>query len=392
MTYPSPRLHFKAGYRFHNFIVLLDRMALLPPPAWIAFFLGAAALVAWGWPTARLFAFVMMGGPLLVEAFLLQEGKRSGKAPGPFGGPFFLFGTGHLLGGILLFLFPTGAIIPLHATLQVGLLLAMIYASRIEPYRVQWREEIIPGGPGGGKEIKILIFSDLHLDRFSPRETALLKQTREFAPDLILIPGDLTNLSFVGDPQTLESTRAVLRELGGLAPVFVSRGTPEVEPREWLIQLTAGTTARVIDHEKVEVMVGGIKLRLVGVPCDDDFMAREKSLADLMKGETDAPVILLHHSPDLGESAARLGVSLYAAGHTHGGQICLPVYGPLYTASRFGRKYAAGIYRIGKMTLVVSRGLGLEGAGAPRLRFLCPPEVIGIRWRSEAGGEVITSR
>jgi predicted MPP superfamily phosphohydrolase len=97
-----------------------------------------------------------------------------------------------------------------------------------------------------------------------------------------------------------------------------------------------------------------------------------------MEGADGQPSFLLYHKPDMVEDAARLGVSLYVAGHTHGGQIRLPLYGALYTASRYGRKYAGGTYKVGPTTMVVSRGVGLEGAGAPRMRFLCPPEVVGI--------------
>ena len=86
--------------------------------------------------------------------------------------------------------------------------------------------------------------------------------------------------------------------------------------------------------------------------------------------------ILLYHTPDLAPEASRLGIDLQLSGHTHGGQVRLPFYGALVTGSLYGKRFEAGRYQLERMVLYVSRGLGLEGAGAPRVRFLCPPEMI----------------
>jgi uncharacterized protein len=66
---------------------------------------------------------------------------------------------------------------------------------------------------------------------------------------------------------------------------------------------------------------------------------------------------------------------LQLSGHTHGGQVRLPFYGALFTASLYGKVFEAGRYKLKDLTLYITRGLGLEGAGAPRVRFLCPPEI-----------------
>jgi predicted MPP superfamily phosphohydrolase len=54
----------------------------------------------------------------------------------------------------------------------------------------------------------------------------------------------------------------------------------------------------------------------------------------------------------------------------------LPVFGALFTGSLYGKRFESGRRQVGTMTLYVTRGLGLEGKGAPRVRFLCPPEII----------------
>jgi predicted MPP superfamily phosphohydrolase len=68
-------------------------------------------------------------------------------------------------------------------------------------------------------------------------------------------------------------------------------------------------------------------------------------------------------------------VDLFCAGHVHGGQIAMPFYGALVTLSRYGKQYEAGLYKAGPMWLYVSRGVGMEGGAAPRVRFCSRPEV-----------------
>lgn len=385
--FPQTRIRWQKGRWFHNLIWLLDRLDLAPAYAWLVIAVAAVYAASSVWPGHGLPAGLVSLAALAVEAGVLWWGNASGRSPGPFGGPFFQFMTGHAVATALVPLLPVslGWMLSAHVLLQAGLLCGMLYASLVEPFRVQWREVDVelPGAPAGG--LKILLVSDLHLDRRGIREDQVLELARSFAPDLVLWPGDFTNLSFVGDGRSAEEVRDVMAELCRLAPVYASRGTPEVDGREWVVRLVEGTGAVFLDHESAEVTVKGVELCLVGVPCAGEDSELTKSLTRLVAGADSIPVILLHHSPDLIEAAADLGVFLYVAGHTHGGQIRLPVVGAFYTASRYRGKYAWGSFQVGRTALVVSRGIGLEGAGAVRMRFGCPPEVVGINLRPGGG-------
>jgi predicted MPP superfamily phosphohydrolase len=95
--------------------------------------------------------------------------------------------------------------------------------------------------------------------------------------------------------------------------------------------------------------------------------------------------IFLYHSPELMPEAVLHNINLYLCGHTHGGQVRLPLIGPLLTSSQLGRRYVMGLYQEKGTHLYVSRGIGLEGLSAPRVRFLAPPEMTLITLHGQKG-------
>jgi hypothetical protein len=88
--------------------------------------------------------------------------------------------------------------------------------------------------------------------------------------------------------------------------------------------------------------------------------------------------VLLYHAPDPILEMADAGVDVVLSGHTHGGQVRLPFYGALITLARHGKRFDMGLYRVKETWLYVSRGLGMEGGLAPRVRFLARPEITVI--------------
>lgn len=387
--YPHIWVGFRKGWWFHNLIVILDRLDHVPKPLFLIAAALALAAASMTWPGWRPGVVAVSALALIIEERAMAWGQRTLRAPTPFGGPFSIFSLGHAgaaaaVGFIPL---PLSGLFALHILVQSLLVAAMLYASLVEPFKVGFseleidlptRRHFIEDGAPEKTSLKILLISDLHLEYKGTREEQVLRLAREFGPDLVLFPGDFTNLSFVGQAGAREELREIIKELCSLAPVYASRGTYEVDRRDWVDELLQDTGAVLLDHESCVVRVKDVELCLIGIP----YMGREKdrvaSLDRLLSGADGKPVVLLHHSPDLIEHAAGRNVSLYVAGHTHGGQIRLPFIGALYTSSRFGQKYARGTHRLDNTHLVVSQGVGLEGAGAPRMRFLSPPEIVGI--------------
>jgi predicted MPP superfamily phosphohydrolase len=89
-------------------------------------------------------------------------------------------------------------------------------------------------------------------------------------------------------------------------------------------------------------------------------------------------VILLAHEPDFADEAAKSTIDLQLSGHSHGGQVRIPLLPPLYLPV-MGRKYVLGTYHVGPLTLYTSAGLGTVGVP---VRLNCPPEIILLTLRS----------
>ena len=161
-------------------------------------------------------------------------------------------------------------------------------------------------------------------------------------------------------------------------------GSTPVDPPDLVPAIFHGIPVRWLQDETVDVQIGDQRLGLVGVSCTRERHLDGPRLRQIVAGRSrEAFHILLYHSPDLMPDAQAVRIDLYLAGHTHGGQLCLPFFGAVITSSDFWKRYEGGLYQEGATTLYVSRGLGLEGLGAPRARFLAPPEVVALTLRAE---------
>jgi uncharacterized protein len=380
--FPQPRIKFEKNMLFHNFLIVLDRLELAPPWVWglSAFALSVAVTQVWDGLKAMVFFSVV--APLIIEAVAITYVSLK-RAPGPFAGPFFLFMCGHAGAALITGFLPIEVVYALSINLiiQISLLVAMLHSSLAAPFKIRFREVEVDYGKreSNDQNIKFLLVSDLHLEKWGVREDQVLAIASDYEPDLILFPGDFTNLSFVGDPVAENEMARFLESLNKIAPLYASRGTPEVDAPWWTRSIFSKAGLELLEDDRTVIMVKNHKFCLVGVSFDRDEERIGQAIDRLCARNEDFITILLLHSPDLIHRAAKAGVDLYVAGHTHGGQIRFPLIGPLYTASRHGKRFAWGTHQVGCTTLVVSQGIGLEGGGAPRMRFLSPPEVVGIK-------------
>ncbi len=360
-------------------------------PAWrvvLVLVLMAGVVGGWWWlvgaePGVALAVGGLLFGFFLADlvAFLLLP--RLGISFGPWQAQAVVLATPRMVAGlalplVALWLGWQGALW-LTAGVQLLGTLLLIWGAFIEVRQLALSELTVrvPGLAQGDRPIRILHISDIHLERHSAREERVVALAEAAQPDLIVITGDYLNLSYNEDPTSYEQLRPLLSRLRAPHGVYATLGSPPVDLRECIVPLLQELPLCLLRNEWVEVTLDdGRRLALLGMDCSHNLEkdgARLKALADA--GPEGAPRVLLYHSPELMPQALQVGLDLYLCGHTHGGQVRLPLIGPILTSSQLGRRYVMGRYSENGTTLYVSRGVGLEGLSAPRVRFLCPPEM-----------------
>jgi predicted MPP superfamily phosphohydrolase len=268
--------------------------------------------------------------------------------------------------------------LPVAIAMQMTGTLLVIYGFWIEPHRIKvTRQKLTSTKLRPGKPFRMLHLGDLHIERITNRERQLLSLIKELQPDLILFSGDVINLSYVEDPAAWKEAREILSQWAAPSGVFVVTGSPAVDLEHVFPRLVEGMPLTWLKEDRISVKINGQAVDLIGLTCSHKPFIDGPKLETLTTASNGNFTILVYHTPDLAPNAANTdSVDLQISGHTHGGQIRLPWFGAFFAASLYGKRFEAGRSQLGNMTLYVTRGIGLEGKAAPRVRFLCPPEII----------------
>ena len=233
--------------------------------------------------------------------------------------------------------------------------------------------------------VRVVHITDTHIERSSFREASVVRKVNALEPDIIVFTGDYLNMSNLSDPTSAAHFRQFAAQLEAPYGVYGVRGTVEPRP-ESMARLVEGTQVVWLEQEAVTVDVRGQPVTLVGVACSHKLELDTARLAQAMGGvPARAFTLLAYHSPDLIREAAERQVDLYLGGHTHGGQLRLPFYGALVTCSIYGKQYESGLFEEDGTAMYISRGVGFEGGGMPRARFLCRPEIVSIELSGTEG-------
>jgi len=242
---------------------------------------------------------------------------------------------------------------------------------------VQTHEIAIAKLPAAFDGFRIAQISDIHFDEFT--EPAFLRRVigkiNRLAPDLVVLTGDYISVGPLGHDFAMGAILRCAEVLGGLAcPLrYAVMGNHDyfVGPVQIRAAL-AKVSIPLLLNQHVPIERHGQRLWLAGV---EDPIAGQHDLKPTLPAQPDGPVILLCHGPDYADTVVadpRGGlVDLMLSGHSHGGQIRLPLLGAIYRCEG-GRKYVEGLFRFGKMQLYVNRGIG--AVGVP-FRLNCPPEI-----------------
>lgn len=217
--------------------------------------------------------------------------------------------------------------------------------------------------------LRVVVLSDIQTDRVGAWERDVLTKAMALEPDVVLLPGDYVQLQ---DEDSRRAERARLRnlmlEVGLSAPLGLHAVQGNVDPDRTWPELFVGLDAETY-HQTHTVQRGPLSITGLAFATSADGRARVPAAPGYH--------IVVGHYPDY--SMGRIDADLMVAGHTHGGQVVLPFFGPPLTLSGVPRSQASGhtVLSSGRH-LVVSRGIGMERREAPRLRFLCRPELVVI--------------
>ncbi len=227
--------------------------------------------------------------------------------------------------------------------------------------------------------LRIAHLSDLHMSgRIQQSVYAeIVRQTNALEPDLVAITGDLFDrsecLEWIGNTYAkLRARWGVYFVLGNHDRRVDHRHAVQLLVEAGLIYLGGRWLAANINGR--DVLLAGNELPWFPPAADAETMPP--------RGEDGQPLrILLSHSPDQFGWAEAADFDLMLAGHTHGGQVQLPLLGAVLAPSREGTRFAAGIFQHDQTVMHVSRGT----SNLAPLRWNCPPELSILELRGSEG-------
>ncbi len=238
----------------------------------------------------------------------------------------------------------------------------------------------LPRCPRAFDGLTVLQLSDIHYDdHFSvvPLRHAL-SMARDLRPDLIVLTGDFITIPPFNEylhnakpaAAAIEPCAQLLRELHAPLGVVAALGNHDVDSDpERITHALVAANIPVLRNTSMPLERSSSRIWLAGV--DDLGSGKPDIDATLKSIPKDEAVILLSHEPDYADEATKYPVDLQLSGHSHGGQIRLPVLGAPWLPDG-AKKYPWGLRKIGNLTLYTNVGLGTIRVP---VRLNCPPEI-----------------
>jgi len=235
------------------------------------------------------------------------------------------------------------------------------------------REERLPLSEWEGPPFRLVHVSDQQTVGECSRERAAVEMINALKPDLIVVTGDFVSGPWSDPEPAIAAARKFHGSLKARLGVVLVPG--HSDPEDVRMKVIDGLDVIYLKNEARRFPMGnGRDLVLYGI----DAYIPKMPPPTLREKPTDF-VLVASHVPDYSVNLVPLDIDLHLAGHTHGGQIVIPGFGPPLTLSKLSREYARGMNRFGEHWINVTSGIGMEGHHAPRIRFQCPPEVCHIR-------------
>lgn len=250
-----------------------------------------------------------------------------------------------------------------------------IYSTLIEPlwFDIENISIILPRLPKQFSGFRIVQISDIHAgEQFMPDHLDdVVEKILEINPDILVITGDFVDSSERMTEGVLTETGKMLNVLSREIPTFAVMGNHDYW---WNVEkvrsMLHSSNIRELRNDFHIIQKEDSKIYLCGV---DDFWMKESDLGNILARLPDEDcAILLVHEPDFADKSSKHDrFDLQISGHSHGGQISIPFYGPI-RLPRHGIKYHTGLYKVENMYQYTNRGIGMA---SPYVRFNCRPEI-----------------
>lgn len=245
-----------------------------------------------------------------------------------------------------------------------------LWALIIEPYALNVKKITIKNSPLNG--LKVVFASDFHIKPYEGfRLRKIVRTINAQKPDIVLLGGDYINGTdnYTMDIEDIADELSKIKSpMGTYAVLGNHDGWFNARKVEKILKIN---NIKVLANTYIEFP----DFVLSGV---EDFQTQHAKV-DLAIPQTSKPIIFLTHHPDVFEQVPD-GTFLTLAGHLHGGQVDLPVWGKLVVPSKFGQKFVEGsgfIKENGKM-IYTSKGLGTS---ILPVRFRAVPEIVVIKFK-----------
>lgn len=250
------------------------------------------------------------------------------------------------------------------------------YASLIEPYWLEVREVEVPlaGLPPDTPPIRVAVLADIQTNVVGPYERYWMDRLKAQQPDMILMPGDFFHVHSEELERKRDQFIALLRELEAPYGVYACQGN--IDSLSELKKIMAATDIKLLVDEVQIAHVHGVRIAIGGTRHVGGQVGTPPLRQKMRHYDADLRLMMAHVPDAVWGSHVSHKIDLIISGHTHGGQVQIPGFGPLLIMSSVPLHVGAGGLHVVKEQLVyVSRGIGHERNGAPPLRFWCRPEL-----------------
>jgi len=266
-----------------------------------------------------------------------------------------------------------------------------LYSGELERHWIDVAERDIAlrGLSADFEGMRIVQLSDIHMDSFTEPFflRRVIERINQLKPDAVFLTGDfVTSGSLISHAHKAAwQCSEILKELD-CKSIYAILGNHDVTAGAEVVEAALrGSNVNVLRNSFLPIERGSGRMWLAGL--DDPLVGLpdlDAAVPENIRNVRNEPVVLLCHAPDYAirvrSHIAGQAVDLMLSGHTHGGQIRLPLIGALVLPP-MGERFVEGWFQLGRMGLYVNRGIGTIGVP---FRLDCPPEITVFTLRATA--------